>query len=373
METAATAMDNKSQEFVDKILGQEGDLNLEKSKIMISSCSNYLRNQPGYVVWSTDTPPIKNDDKNRISFEQLSQNRVDAQYEVLTALVQRKFSEKQKILEDEIKKIQANRALLPGSASQSEIAKILEGEISKLQLQVDKIAKIDVKKIKSVSVPCDIGDNKGVAGPNPYFNQLKQKYRDYPAWPNPNSMSKSVYHIEVAKLSKDLKTMDVQDKLALTQKALEGVEDSDAGKIVKANYEDMIKKYKKILAKTDGSPAYLDIPLFNDYGRLYPCEPSKPGDNIKCDLVTANSKALDGFKIEKMLVDVQMDKIEIQPDRKKPIPDEIPPFIEPGKGKIFHVAAICARKAKKVDQPKKKKESYDYYNTINKPSKASKQ
>ena len=57
-------------------------------------------------------------------------------------------------------------------------------------------------------------------------------------------------------------------------------------------------------------------------------------------------------------------KIEAQPDRKKPIPDEIPPFIEPGKGKIFHVTAICARKAEKVDQPKKKKECYYYFNTI---------
>lgn len=350
MITGATAMSNKAKGFVDQVLGNPGEkIDLEKSSIVIASCSNHLRNQPGYKVWKTDAAPESRGKDDRISFEELSNQRSDAQYLVLTSLIKNELEMKSKQLDEEKKKLIAEKVKLSeGSVESIKLA----NKISYLEDQIKKISEMDVTKIKKNVVGCDAGGEKGVGGPNPYFNQLKDKFGSSKKWPV-KSGSDSAYYLEVAQVSKDLKKLDIEDKLKKTKEALGALPDAPESQITSAVYKDWIKKYEDILAGKDGKPGYLNIPLLHTDSK-FPCDISKPGENITCDIVGETSKSLDGFKVEKFMADVHMESVPVGQDIKDGWNDSEPAVYEPGGAKIFHAAAICNRKYEEKEDKKSK-------------------
>lgn len=347
MITGATAMNNKAKNFVNQVLDNPGEtVNLEESSLVIASCSNQLRNQPGYKVWRTDVAPEARGTDDRISFEELSSQRSDAQFVVVTSLIQKELDAKKAELGTELKKLTAQKVKAPtGSPLQAQ----LENRISYLDSQIKKISQMDVKKIKKNIINCDGGGEKGVGGPNPYFkadNKLGKK------WPKKTG-SESAYWAEVAAVSKEIKTADVGEKLAATKKALSEISEGPESKIQSEVYKDWIKKYEMILAGKDGKPGYLNIPLLKQ-DKTYPCDMSQPGENITCDLVADTSKSLDGFKVEKFMADVKMDKIKVPAGVEDGWKNEKPQAPQLGGAKIFYAGALCTRKYQESITPKKK-------------------
>jgi hypothetical protein len=347
MITGATAMNNKAKNFVEQLLDNPGEtVNLEKSSLVIASCSNQLRNQPGYKVWKTNAAPEARGSDDRISFEELSTQRSDAQYIVVTSLIQKELDAKKVKLEEERKKLVAQKVKAPqGSALQAQ----LDNRISYLDNQLKKISQMDVKKIKKNVVNCDAGGEKGVGGPNPYYkadNKLGKK------WPKKTG-SESAYWSEVAAVSKEIKTADVQEKLIATKKALSELIDAPEAKVQAEVYKDWIKKYESILAGKDGKPGYLNIPLLKQ-DKNYPCDLNQPGVNITCDIVADTSKALDGFKVEKFMADVQMDKTEVPKGIEDGWKNEKPQAPALGGAKIFYAGALCTRKYQEPNNPTRK-------------------
>jgi hypothetical protein len=339
MVEGATAMKNKAAGFVTKVLDNPGEVvNLEKSSIIIASCSNQLKNQPGFKEWRTDSAPEARGKSERISFEELSDQRSEAQYIILTSLIKKELEDKKRELDLERKKLIAQKVQV---SENSALAVKLSNRISYFDDQITKISKMDVSKIQKSVVKCDAGGEKGVGGPTPYYSDLKDKF-GAKSWPKRDG-SDSAYFTQVAQLSKDLKKKDIEEKLGKTKAALSELDDSAEAKISSAVYKDWIVKYQSMLDGKDGEPGYLNIPLLNS-DKFFPCDMNRPGDEITCDVVSETSKSLDGFKVEKFMADVQMDQAKVSPEVADGWKDRKPAVYEPGGAKIYHAAAICNRK-----------------------------
>lgn len=354
MQNAASSMRLSVKSFIDKAFSSPtSKINPEKSSFNIQSCSNKLSNQKGYKNWDTQGNLVEQEGNNKISLRELSELRSNAQAVMAKKILEKEIQASISKIDKEIK---LNKATIAGLTERDKSKSALENKISYLEDKKNKMTQTDFNKVKLNILPC--GED-GSNGPDPYFHSLKEKYAPNAKFPSPTGKSKSAYFTELANLSKQLKTKDVEAKLNEAKKKLAELESSSANPVQIKNQKEWVKTYEKMKAGKDSSPAYINTPVLNpmvgNYDNKFPCDMSNPNAEAKCDIIAENNKQLNSFKVESVFLDLETEKIEADEKLVNGYFNSGETIVDPGEGSMYYAAVTCTRKYKEEKKKKNKK------------------